>query len=324
MNNSELKIRIKELQKKHQVLILAHFYQDKEIQELADYCGDSYFLAQMGQESTAPTVLLAGVVFMAESVKILSPEKRVLVPDKNAGCSLVEGTPFKDYVNWRKKHPDHIAITYINSSAEVKTCSDVICTSSNAEKIIASIPQDRPILFGPDQNLGRYLERKTKRKMLQWPGHCEVHVLFSAKKLFQMKEENPQALVLAHPECEESVLNFADFIGSTSAIINEVKTNLSTDQFIIATETGIFHQLQKVRPEAILIQAPFEGQCQCNDCPYMKLSSLEKIYNTLLHLENEITVPEHLVEKARLPLQRMMDISKGKSVEWPKSFEYIN
>jgi len=322
VKSQELIEKIKELKERNKVLILAHFYQDKEIQELADFCGDSLFLAQMGQKSEAQTILLAGVVFMAESVKILSPHKKVLVPDQNAGCSLVTGSPFKDYLDWRKKHPNHIAITYINSSAEVKTVSDVICTSSNAEKIIASIPLDRPILFGPDQNLGRYLERRTKREMLHWPGQCEVHVLFSAKKLFQLKEENPLALVLAHPECEEAVLNYADFIGSTSAIINEVKTNKSTDQFIVATETGIFHQLQKARPEAKLIQAPFEGHCQCNDCPYMKLSSLEKIYNTLLNLDNEVQVPSHLIEKARVPLQRMMDLSSDKTVTWPSHFEY--
>lgn len=321
MTQEQLIKEIKELKEKHNVLFLAHFYQDKEIQELADHCGDSLFLAQMGQRSDAQTVLLAGVVFMAESVKILSPTKKVLVPDFNAGCSLVSGTPYDDFVAWRKKHPNHIAITYINSSAEVKSVSDVICTSSNAEKIVATIPEDRPILFGPDQNLGRFLEKKTKREMLQWPGSCEVHVLFSAKKLFQMKEENEGAIVLAHPECEETVLAHADFIGSTSAILNEVKTNKTTDKFIVATETGIFHQLQKARPEATIIQAPFEGHCQCNDCPYMKLNNLEKIHQTLLKLDQEVTVEANLIEKARIPLQRMMDITDGKSVQWPHRFE---
>ncbi|MCJ8275316.1 MAG: quinolinate synthase NadA [Bdellovibrionales bacterium] len=321
MTQENLIQEIKELKEKHGVLFLAHYYQDKEIQELADYCGDSLFLAQMGQNSEAQTVLLAGVVFMAESVKILSPTKRVLVPDFNAGCSLVSGTPYDDFVKWRQKHPEHIAITYINSSAEVKSVSDVICTSSNAEKIVAAIPEDRPILFGPDKNLGRFLERKTKREMLQWPGQCEVHDLFSAKKLFQMKEENPGALVLAHPECEDAVLAYSDFIGSTSAILNEVKTNKTTDTFIVATETGIFHQLQKARPEAKLIQAPFEGHCQCNDCPYMKLNNLEKIHKCLMNLENEVSVDDNLIERARIPLQRMMDITQGDSVTWPSQFE---
>ena len=321
MAHSQLFEDILKLKKEKNVLILAHYYQDGPIQELADYCGDSYFLSQMGQTSDAKNILLAGVVFMAESVKILSPEKRVFVPDMNAGCSLVSGTPYKDFVEWRQKHRDHIAITYINSSAEVKAVSDVICTSSNAEKIVNAIPEGRPIMFGPDQNLGRYLEKKIGRKMLQWPGHCEVHVLFSAKKLFQLKEENPGALVLAHPECEEAVLVHADYTGSTSGILNELKTNKSTDTFIVATETGIFHQLQKARPEAKIIQAPFEGHCQCNDCPYMKLNNMEKIKKVLETFENEVFVSDELIDKARIPLQRMMDISDGKGVSWPESFQ---
>ncbi len=320
MDQKNLTENIRKLKNEKNVLMLAHYYQDGEIQELADFCGDSYFLAQKGQTSEAKNVLLAGVVFMAESVKILSPAKRVFVPDPNAGCSLVSGTPYDAFVAWRKKHPDHLAITYINSSAEVKAVSDVICTSSNAQKIVDSIPQDRPIMFGPDQNLGRFLEKKTGRPMLQWPGHCEVHVLFSAKKLFQMKEENEGALVLAHPECEDSVLAHADFIGSTSGILNEIATNKSTNTFIVATETGIFHQLQKARPEAKIIQAPFEGHCQCNDCPYMKLNNLEKIYNVLNNFENEVHVDDSLIERARIPLQRMMDISNGQAVQWPNQF----
>jgi quinolinate synthase len=320
MEKNQLIEEIQELKKKHNVLMLAHYYQDGDIQELADFCGDSYFLAQKGQSSEAPNVLLAGVVFMAESVKILSPNKRVFVPDFKAGCSLVSGTPYDDFVAWRKQHPDHIAITYINSSAEVKSVSDVICTSSNAQKIVDSIPEDRPILFGPDQNLGRFLEKKTGRKMLHWPGHCEVHVLFSARKLFEMREENPGALVLAHPECEEAVLAHADYIGSTSGILNEIRTNKSTETFIVATETGIFHQLQKARPEATIIQAPFEGHCQCNDCPYMKLNNLEKIYHTLKDFDNEVEVNPDLLDKARIPLQRMMDISNDQPIEWPRGF----
>jgi quinolinate synthase len=320
MEREHLISEIKKLKEEKKVLILAHYYQDKDIQDLADYCGDSLFLAQMGQNSEFQNILLAGVVFMAESVKILSPTKRVFVPDMKAGCSLVSGTPFNDFVAWRKKHPNHLAITYINSSAEVKTVSDVICTSSNAEKIIAAIPEDRPILFGPDQNLGLYLEKKTNRKMLHWPGHCEVHVLFSAKKLFLLKEENQGAIVLAHPECEEAVLAHADFIGSTSAILNEVKTNKTTNKFIVATETGIFHQLQKARPDAEITQAPFEGHCLCNDCPYMKLNSLEKIHQTLKNFSNEVQVPANLIEKARVPLKRMMDITDGLSTIWPDHF----
>ncbi len=320
MTDIQLLEDIQRLKKEKEFLILAHYYQDGNIQELADHCGDSYFLSQMGQQSQAKNVLLAGVVFMAESVKILSPDKRVFVPDPNAGCSLVSGTPYKDFVEWRQRHPDHIAITYINSSAEVKAVSDVICTSSNAEKIVNAIPKDRPIMFGPDKNLGRFLEKKLGRKMLQWPGHCEVHVLFSAKKLFELKEENPEALVLAHPECEEPVLVHADYIGSTSGILNELATNQTTNTFIVATETGIFHQLQKARPDAKIIQAPFEGHCQCNDCPYMKLNNLEKIKSVLETFSNEVHVEEHLIGKARIPLQRMMDISNGLTVNWPERF----
>ena len=321
MTKEQLIKEIKALKEKHEVLILAHYYQDGDIQELADFCGDSLFLAQKGQQSDAPVVLLAGVVFMAESVKILSPTKKVLVPDFDAGCSLVSGTPYDDFVAWRQKHPDHIAITYINSSAKVKTVSDVICTSSNAEKIVAAIPEDRPIMFGPDRNLGRFLERKTGRPMLQWPGHCEVHVLFSAKKLFELKEDNPGAKVLAHPECEDAVLAHADYIGSTSGILNEVKTNKNFNTFIVATETGIFHQLQKARPDAKIIQAPIDGPCQCNDCPYMKLNNLEKIHQALSDLDREVTVAPDLIEKARLPLQRMMDITHDQAVTWPERFE---
>ena len=321
MNQNQLIDEIKILKEKKNVLMLAHYYQDGDIQELADHCGDSLFLSQMGQKSGANNILLAGVVFMAESVKILSPTKRVFVPDFKAGCSLVSGTPYDQFVAWRKKHSDHIAITYINSSAEVKSVSDVICTSSNAQKIVDTIPEDRPILFGPDQNLGRFLEKKTGRKMLHWPGHCEVHVLFSAKKLFQMKEENPGAIVLAHPECEESVLVHADYTGSTSGILNEIRTNTSIKTFIVATETGIFHQLQKARPDAEIIQAPFEGHCQCNDCPYMKLNNLEKIHKTLRDFDNEVFISPNLIEKARLPLQRMMDITEDRAVTWPEKFE---
>lgn len=320
MTQNELITQIKNLKAEKNLLLLAHYYQDKEIQDLADHCGDSLFLAQMGQKSDAQNILLAGVVFMAESVKILSPDKKVFVPDYKAGCSLVSGTPYDDFVAWRKKHPNHIAMTYINSSAEVKSVSDVICTSSNAEKIVRSIPEDRDILFGPDQNLGRFLEKKTGRKMLHWPGHCEVHVLFSAKKLFQLKEDNPDAIVLAHPECEEAVLVHADYIGSTSGILNEIKTNRNTETFIVATETGIFHQLQKARPDAKLIQAPFEGHCQCNDCPYMKLNTLEKIHHVIESFDKDVQVSSELIEKARLPLQRMMDLTDDKTVQWPKTF----
>lgn len=312
--------RIETLKKKHNALILAHFYEDGDIQDIADHIGDSLFLAQQGQQSEAPVVLLAGVVFMAESVKILSPNKTVLAPDMNAGCSLVQHSPYEKYLEWRKQHPNGIAVTYINSSAEVKSISDVICTSSNAEKIIASIPEDRPILFGPDKNLGRYLAKKFGREMVLWQGACEVHVLFSARKLYELKLEHPDAPVIAHPECDEAVLQHADVIGSTSRLLQEVKDN-PAKTFIVATEHGILHQMQKARPDATLIQAPAEGSCACNNCPYMKLNTLEKIEKALESLEPSVSVPGDIRTKAQVSLDRMMDITAGRPVTWPDRFE---
>ncbi|HVK62270.1 MAG TPA: quinolinate synthase NadA, partial [Bdellovibrionales bacterium] len=233
-----LQNEILELKKKHDAVILAHYYEDGEIQDVADYIGDSLYLAQLGEKLKNPVVLLAGVVFMAESVKILSPEKTVLVPDLGAGCSLVDYSPYERYLEWRQKYPDAIAVTYVNSSAAVKSISDVCVTSSNAEKIIGAIPPDRMIAFGPDRNLGRYLSKKLNRDMIFWPGSCQVHVLFSARKLFELKSQYPNALVLAHPECSEAVLQYADVIGSTSRLLEEVKSNKSTNQFIVATEDG--------------------------------------------------------------------------------------
>ncbi|MEQ1876999.1 MAG: quinolinate synthase NadA [Bdellovibrionia bacterium] len=315
---SELEDEIRELKKKRNALILAHYYQTDEIQEIADKIGDSYFLAAEGQRSNADVIILSGVVFMAESVKILNPTKKVLAPDLDAGCSLVSGTPFEAFKKWRLDHPNGIAVTYINSSAEVKSVSDAICTSSNAEKIIASIPKDREILFGPDQNLGKWLIKKTGRDMILWPGECEVHVLFSAQELFEMKLKNPGAAVIAHPECEEQVLAYADVIGSTSKLLESVKT-LPNKKFIVATEEGIIYQMKKARPDAEFIQAPDQEGCSCNRCPYMKKNSLEKIRDALLNLKPEIFIPEKLMKEARVPLQRMMDIAAGKPVEWPRA-----
>ncbi len=311
---------INQLKKERNALVLAHYYQEGDIQDIADFCGDSYFLAKKGQESDADVILLAGVTFMAESVKILSPNKTVLVPDMKAGCSLVFESPYEKYLQWRKDNPEAIAMTYINSSADVKSISDVICTSSNAEKIVNSIPADRKILFGPDKNLGRYLALKLKREMDFWDGTCEVHVLFSHKKLFEAKQEHPDALVIAHPECSEAVLEHADVIGSTSKLLSEVENNKKYKKFIVATETGIFHQMKKLRPDAELIQAPVTNHCACNDCPYMKLNNLEKIRNALRDLEPQVSVDENIRKKAALSLQRMMDISNDKKVEWPQQF----
>lgn len=312
--------RIHSLKKERSALILSHFYEDGLIQDIADHVGDSLALAQWGEKATHPVVLMCGVVFMGESVKILSPEKTVLVPDMNAGCSLVTLSPYRKYFEWRMQYPDAICVSYVNSSAEVKSITDVCVTSSNAEKIINAIPQDRRILFGPDRNLGRYLSKKLNREMILWPGACEVHILFESRRLFELKLQHPDALVLAHPECDEAVLQYADVIGATSRILDEVVNNKAQKKFIVATEYGIFHQMQKARPDAILIQAPAQGSCACNECPYMKLNNLEKIEQALLHMKPEIQLPAHLIEKARVGLKRMLDITRGEKVEWPRAF----
>lgn len=316
----DLADEIRRLKKEKNAVILAHYYEEGDIQDLADHVGDSFYLAKMGQKSDADLILLAGVVFMAESVKILNPTKKVIVPDLEASCSLVKGAPDDEYRRWRESHPDGIAVTYINSSAEVKAISDVIVTSSNAEQIIRSIPENRPILFGPDKNLGRYLARELKRDMILWPGACEVHVLFSARRLYEMIKANPDAVVIAHPECDENVLQYAQVIGSTSRLLDEVKNN-PAKKFIVATETGIFHQMKKVRPDAEILQAPSEDEtCSCNNCPYMKLNTLQKIKRALETGAPEIRLEDALRVKAQVSLDRMMDITSGKPVTWPETF----
>lgn len=317
--------KIQKLKKEKNAVILAHYYEDGDIQDVADFVGDSFYLAKKGQEVEAQVILLAGVVFMAESVKILNPEKTVLVPDLGASCSLVKGAPFDKYLNWRLQHPKALAVTYINSSAEVKSISDVIITSSNAEAIVKSIPKDRDILFGPDQHLGRWLEKKLDRKFILWPGACEVHVLFSAKRLQNLITEHPDAVVIAHPECDESVLRYASVIGSTSRLLEEVKNNKAKN-FIVATETGIFHQMKKLRPDVELIQAPvLDEACACNNCPYMKMNTLEKIATALETLKPQVFLEEALRIKAKTSLDRMMQITSSShilnnSVQWPELF----
>ncbi|NQY99387.1 MAG: quinolinate synthase NadA [Bdellovibrionales bacterium] len=315
--------RILDLKKKHSAVILAHYYEDGEIQDIADFVGDSLALAQFGKASDAKVILMAGVVFMGETAKILSPEKTVLVPDLKAGCSLVDHSPYEQYLEWRHKHPDAICVSYVNSSAKVKSITDITCTSSNAEKILAAIPEDRPVLFGPDRNLGSYLAKKSSRDLILWPGACEVHVLFSARKLFELKTEHPDAIVLAHPECLDEVLQYADVIGSTSKILNEVKTN-PAKKFIVATEDGIFHQMRKERPDAELFQAPAEGSCACNQCPYMKLNTLEKIEQALESLAPALDIEDGVAESAQLPLERMLKVTNGESIDWPASFSGPN
>lgn len=311
---------IQRLKKEKNAVILAHYYEEGDIQDVADYVGDSFYLAKMGQKVEQEVILLAGVVFMAESVKILNPTKKVLVPDMEASCSLVKGAPYEKYLAWRQQYPDGIAVTYINSSAEVKAISDVIITSSNAEQIIKTIPADRKILFGPDQHLGRFLSKKLNREFVLWPGACEVHVLFNARKLYEMTLEHPDAVVIAHPECDETVLNYAQVIGSTSRLLEEVQKN-PAKKFIVATETGIFHQMQKLRPDVTLLQAPvLDSGCSCNNCPYMKMNSMEKIKHALETFEPQVRMNEALRTKAQVSLDRMMDITSGKPVSWPAEF----
>lgn len=317
-----LKDKILKLKKEKDIALLAHYYEDAEIQDLADYVGDSFYLSKIGQEISEKNILLAGVVFMAESVKILNPEKTVLVPDLGASCSLVEGAPYEDYLNWRKTHPDALCVTYINSSTLVKSISDVIITSSNAAEIIQSIPQDRRILFGPDQHLGKWLSKQLNREMIFWPGSCQVHVLFNADRLRKLIQENPDALVIAHPECDDEILKYASVIGSTSKLLKEVTDNKNYKKFIVATETGILHQMHKQRPDAILIQAPVvDENCMCNDCPFMKMNTLEKIYNAMTTFKPEIKIEDSLRLKAFSSLDRMMKITSKQPVQWPDSFQ---
>lgn len=318
--SSDLVSAIQKLKKEKDVALLAHYYEEGAIQDIADYVGDSFYLAQIGQKIPNQNILLAGVVFMAESVKILNPEKTVLVPDLSAGCSLVEGSPFEKYLQWRRQHPDAICVTYINSSAEVKSISDVIITSSNAAQIIGQIPKDRRILFGPDQHLGKWLSKTLNREFILWPGACEVHILFNAQRLAKLIEQHPDAVVIAHPECDDAVLKYATLIGSTSKLLDEVRIN-PAKKFIVATETGIFHQMQKLRPDVQLLQAPVvDENCACNDCPYMKMNSLEKIKIALETFKPSVQLDEILRLKAFVSLDRMMKITSNQPVSWPGKF----
>lgn len=316
---SELVSEIESLKKKHRAAILCHYYEEGDIQDISDHIGDSLFLAQIGKKIDNPVVVMAGVTFMAESVKLLSPEKTVLVPDMDAGCSLVNESPYRAYEAWRNKFPEALCVSYVNSSVEVKALSDVVCTSSNAELIIDAIPKDRKILFGPDKNLGGYLKRKTGRDMELWDGTCQVHVLFSAKKLFEIKAKYPKAKVIAHPECDEQVLSYADVIGSTSRLLKEVEDHPG-QEFIVATEIGIFHEMKKRNPTATLIQAPFRGHCACNECPYMKMNTLEKIRDCLKNLNPQIQVQESIRPVALKSLDQMMKITNGEKVSWNERF----
>ena len=300
---------IKKLKKEKNAILLAHYYQDADIQDIADYIGDSLGLAQEAAKIEADIILFAGVHFMAETAKILNPNKKVLLPDLHAGCSLSDSCPPALFQKFKEKHPQHLVISYINCSAGMKALSDIICTSSNAKKIVDSLPKDQPIIFSPDKNLGAYLNKITGREMLLWNGSCMVHELFSLEKIVKLKERNPVAKFIAHPECEDAVLQLADFIGSTTELLKYSQTS-DSDTFIVATETGILHQMQTKSPNKTFIPAPPDNACACNDCPHMKLNTLEKLYLALRYELPEIILEERLLLAAKKPIIRMMELSK--------------
>ncbi len=303
-----LRDKVLKLAKDKNAVILAHYYQTPDIQEIADFKGDSLALAQYAAESKADIILFAGVHFMGETAKILNPTRKVLIPDLEAGCSLAESCYGEDFAKFKAEYPNHIVISYINCSAEIKTLSDVICTSGNAVQIVESFPKDQKIIFAPDKNLGRYINEITGREMVLWNGTCEVHDILSAEKIMQMKLDNPDAILIAHPECPQPVLILADFVGSTTAMLNYTK-NSDSKRFIVATETGILHQMQKDSPEKEFLIVPADETCSCNDCAYMKLNTMQKIYSALKNEEPEIILPTDLIEKAKAPLIEMLRLS---------------
>ena len=300
---------IHKLKKELNAVILAHYYQTGDIQDIADFVGDSLELAKKAKSTNADVIVFAGVHFMAETAKILNPDKLVLLPDLEASCSLAEGCPADEFRLFRESYPNHLAITYINCTAEVKALSDIICTSSSAEKIINQIPRDKPILFSPDKNLGKYLIRKTGRDMLLWEGSCIVHEHFNEKKIIDLMNQHPDAKLISHPECEEPILMFSNFIGSTSKLLNYVRDD-SAKKYIVATETGIIHQMKKVASEKEFIPAPPDDEtCSCNDCPYMKLNTMEKLYLCMKNKFPEIVIDEKLRKNALIPIERMIEMS---------------
>lgn len=299
---------IEKLKKEKNAVILAHYYQEGDIQDIADFIGDSLALSQQAAKTNADIILFAGVHFMAETAKILCPQKKVLLPDLNAGCSLADSCPPEEFAAFKAKHPDHLVISYINCSAGIKALTDIICTSSNAEQIVESLPKDQKIIFAPDRNLGAYIRKKTGRDMVLWDGSCMVHEIFSLEKITKLKNQYPNAKMIAHPECEAAVLELADFIGSTSALLSYAKKS-DSKEFIVATEAGILHQMNKECPDKVFIAAPPDNSCACNDCPHMKLNTLEKLYNCLKYEQPEITLPADLIEKAKKPIIRMLELS---------------
>jgi quinolinate synthase len=314
INSDLLKKEIIKLKKEKNVLLLAHYYQNEDIQDIADFVGDSYNLSLIASKTDFPIILLCGVHFMAETAKILNPTKKVLLPDINAGCSLASSCEYDEFKTFKEKYPNAIVVSYINCTAEIKTLSDIICTSSNAIDIINSIPLEKQIIFTPDKNLGNYLKIKTGRNLILWDGVCIVHEAFSFNKILTLFLEHPKSKIVAHPESNEEVLKMAHFIGSTTAMINYIK-NDESDSFIIATEAGILHQLNKEIKNKTLIPAPIneDNTCSCSECAFMKVNTLEKVLNTLKFESPEIILSDNIIEKAEIPLKRMMEICSSKS-----------
>lgn len=300
---------IKKLQRNKNAVILAHFYQVPEIQDIADFIGDSLALAQNAYETKADIIMFAGVHFMAETAKILNPLKKVIIPDLEAGCSLADSCPPAEFKAFKEKYPDHIVVSYINCSASIKAMSDIICTSSNAIKIVESFPKYQKIIFAPDKNLGNYVNNITGREMVLWNGSCEVHDIISAETVIDMKLQHPDAKLIAHPECKAIILEMADYIGSTTSLLNYAKTD-SSKKFIVATETGILHAMEKNSPEKEFLIVHTDEKCSCNDCPYMKKNTLEKIYLALKDEQPEIILEKDLIEKAGKPIMKMLELSK--------------
>lgn len=305
----DLFAELRKLKKEKNAIILAHYYQDADIQDVADYIGDSLGLAQQAEKTEASIIVFAGVHFMAETAKILNPGKKVLLPDLRAGCSLADACKPGPFAEFKAKYPNHVVISYVNCSAEIKAMSDIICTSSNAAAIVNSVPKDKKIIFAPDRNLGRFIAEKTGRDLVLWNGTCMVHEIFSLEKIIKLKAKHPKAKFIAHPECEPGVLAIADFIGSTTGLLNY--TMKSPDmEFIVGTETGILHQMAKSSPNKTFIPAPPDNSCACNDCPHMKLNTLEKLYICLKYETPELVLPEDIRVKALVPIKRMLEISK--------------
>lgn len=304
----DLAAAIHDLKQDLNAVVLAHYYQEPEIQDVADYIGDSLGLSRQAADTNAEVIVFAGVHFMAETAKILNPDKLVLLPDLEAGCSLADSCPPDKFAAFKAAHPNHLVISYINCTVEIKAMSDIICTSSNAVQIVNQIPADQPIIFAPDQNLGRYVMAETGRDLLLWQGSCIVHETFSERRLIELKTKHPQAEVIAHPECESTILRHASYIGSTTALLKHTQMS-PLDTFIVATESGILHQMEKQAPDKQYIPAPPTGNCACNECPYMRLNTLEKLYVAMRDRKPEITLPEQIRQAALNPIQRMLAMS---------------